>query len=160
MKDRFMLIAFLTCTLSILQAQEKNDNYHLASLTNTLVKEDVFHTNSQNKFLTSSDFLDAAINSINSLNSLVKKEAYRTKITSFNNPTSSDMGFNLENEIQTALKPLPFQILRHYFFINCNAAKNSGQHSKNFNAYYQPAFFNHPFFGWQLNRAGEKTNER
>ncbi len=58
------------------------------------------------QFLSTVDFLDAAINSINSFNSLLKKEAYRIKITSFNNPTSSDMGFNLENEIQTALKPL------------------------------------------------------
>jgi hypothetical protein len=58
------------------------------------------------QFTATSDFLDAAINSINSFNSLIKKENYRIKITSFNNPTSSDMGFNLENEIQTALKPL------------------------------------------------------
>jgi hypothetical protein len=60
----------------------------------------------QKQFLSTTDFLDAAINSLNSFNSLLKKEAYRIKITSFNNPTSSDMGFNLENEIQTALKPL------------------------------------------------------
>jgi hypothetical protein len=59
-----------------------------------------------NQFTATSDFLDAAINSINSFNSLIKKENYRIKITSFNNPTSSDMGFNLENEIQSALKPL------------------------------------------------------
>jgi hypothetical protein len=61
-------------------------------------------TNEQ--FVATSEFLDAAINSINSFNSLIKKENYRIKIISFNNPTSSDMGFNLENEIQTALKPL------------------------------------------------------
>jgi hypothetical protein len=60
----------------------------------------------ERQFLSTIDFLDAAINSLNSFNSLLKKEAYRIKITSFNNPTSSDMGFNLENEIQTALKPL------------------------------------------------------
>ncbi|HYF29875.1 MAG TPA: hypothetical protein VD993_02040 [Chitinophagaceae bacterium] len=58
------------------------------------------------KVLATSDFLDAAISSFNSLNSLIKKETYHTKITSFNNPTSSDIGFNLENEIQVALKPL------------------------------------------------------
>ena len=61
---------------------------------------------SSKQFTATSDFLDAAINSINSFNGLIKKENYRIKITSFNNPTSSDMGFNLENEIQTALKPL------------------------------------------------------
>jgi len=60
----------------------------------------------QKKFIATTEFLDAAINSINSFNSLIKKENYRNKITAFNNPTSSDMGFNLENEIQTALKPL------------------------------------------------------
>src|SRR6266498_3626176 len=60
----------------------------------------------QKKFTATTEFLDAAINSINSFNSLVKKENYRNRITAFNNPTSSDMGFSLENEIQTALKPL------------------------------------------------------
>ena len=58
------------------------------------------------KFISTSDFLDAAISSINSFNSLVNKENYRTRITSLNNPSSSDMGFSLENEIQIALKPL------------------------------------------------------
>jgi hypothetical protein len=58
------------------------------------------------KFITTSEFLDASINSLNFFVSLIKKENYRNKITSFNNPTSSEMGFNLENEIQTALKPL------------------------------------------------------
>ncbi|MBS4044313.1 MAG: hypothetical protein KGZ59_10895 [Chitinophagaceae bacterium] len=52
------------------------------------------------------EFSDAAINSIAALNSLIKKENYRNKILSFNNPTSSDMGFNLQLEINTALKPL------------------------------------------------------
>jgi len=58
------------------------------------------------QFISTIDFLDASINSINSFNSLLKKEAYRIKITSFNNPTSSGMGFSLEQEIQAALKPL------------------------------------------------------
>jgi len=81
---------------------------------NSLKKEEWFFlhefslatSTGEKQFLSTTDFLDAAINSINSFNSLLKKEAYRIKITSFNNPTSSDMGFNLENEIQTALKPL------------------------------------------------------
>jgi hypothetical protein len=64
------------------------------------------HFKTTKQFCTTSEFLDAAINSFNSFNSLIKKESYRNKITSFNNPTSSDMGFNLENEIQSALKPL------------------------------------------------------
>jgi len=58
------------------------------------------------QFIATSDFVDAGINSINSFNSLIKKENYRIKITSFNNPTNSEMGFTLENEIQSALKPL------------------------------------------------------
>jgi hypothetical protein len=51
-------------------------------------------------------YADAAINSLAALNGLIKKENYRNKISSFNNPTSSDMGFNLQLEINTALKPL------------------------------------------------------
>src|SRR5215203_1053045 len=58
------------------------------------------------QFTATCDFVDAAINSLNSFNGLIKKENYRIKITAFNNPTSSEMGFNLENEIQSALKPL------------------------------------------------------
>ena len=52
------------------------------------------------------EFADAAISSIAALNSLIKKENYRNKISAFNNPTSSDLGFNLQLEIQSALKPL------------------------------------------------------
>lgn len=58
------------------------------------------------QMLAASSFFDAAINSISALNSMVKKESYRNKISSFNNPTSSDLGFNLESQIQVALKPL------------------------------------------------------
>ena len=57
-------------------------------------------------FLATSNLLDAALNSINSLNSLVKKENYRNKISSFNNPSTSEIGFSLESEIQIAIKPL------------------------------------------------------
>jgi hypothetical protein len=58
------------------------------------------------QYHTAIEFTDAAINSISALNSLIKKENYRNKVSSFNNPTSSDMGFNLQLEINTALKPL------------------------------------------------------
>ncbi|HVG11427.1 MAG TPA: hypothetical protein VM843_00425, partial [Flavisolibacter sp.] len=50
--------------------------------------------------------LDAALNSLNSINSLIKKESYRNRISSFNNPTSSDLGFSLDVEIQNAIRPL------------------------------------------------------
>lgn len=76
----------------------------------TVLKYNTFQYNAigfeEKQFSATCDFLDAAINSLNSFNGLIKKENYRIKITSFNNPTSSDMGFSLENEIQSALKPL------------------------------------------------------
>ncbi len=58
------------------------------------------------KFSSSSAFIDAAISSTNNLQSLVLKESYRNKIVSLNNPTSNELGFNLELEIQNSLKPL------------------------------------------------------
>lgn len=51
-------------------------------------------------------YVESANNSINSLNSLLKKDNYRNKITSLNNPTNNDLGFSLKNEILNALKPL------------------------------------------------------
>jgi hypothetical protein len=67
---------------------------------------DSSHHKLTTQFTASIEFSDAAINSIAALNSLIKKENYRNKISSFNNPTSSDMGFNLQIEINSALKPL------------------------------------------------------
>lgn len=58
------------------------------------------------KFTTASQFLDIAISSTNNLQSLILKESYRNKIVALNNPNSNELGFNLEAEIQTALKPL------------------------------------------------------
>ena len=57
-------------------------------------------------FSTASSFLDAAIGSSNNLQSLILKESYRNKIASLNNSTSNELGFNLEIEIQNALKSL------------------------------------------------------
>ena len=51
-------------------------------------------------------FVESANNSINSLNSLLKKDNYRNKITTLNNPTNIELGFSLKNEILTALKPI------------------------------------------------------
>lgn len=51
-------------------------------------------------------YVESANNSINSLNGLLRKDNYRNKITSLNNPANSDLGFNLRSEIMTALKPL------------------------------------------------------
>jgi hypothetical protein len=58
------------------------------------------------RFLATTYLLDAALNSINSISSLVKKENYRNKITSFNNPAAAHMGFSLEAEINLAIKPI------------------------------------------------------
>jgi hypothetical protein len=51
-------------------------------------------------------FVESANNSINSLNSLLKKDNYRNKITTLNNPTNNELGFSLKNEILSALKPI------------------------------------------------------
>ncbi len=53
-----------------------------------------------------SQFMDAAVSSANNLQALISKESYRNKITSLNNPTSGELGFNLETEIEQCLKPL------------------------------------------------------
>ncbi len=101
-KNILLLVFFLASQLvysQVIQSsftENKRDSNSYNAKANHLTKQ----------FTATSDFLDAAISSINSFNSLIKKENYRTKITSFNNPTSSDMGFSLENEIQTALKPM------------------------------------------------------
>jgi hypothetical protein len=57
-------------------------------------------------FERTSDYLDAAINSVNAFNVMVRKEAYRIKVISLNNPASTDLGFSLEGEVHLALKPL------------------------------------------------------
>jgi len=51
-------------------------------------------------------FIESAGNSENSLNSLLKKDNYRNKITTLNNPVNNELGFSLKNEILVALKPI------------------------------------------------------
>jgi hypothetical protein len=51
-------------------------------------------------------FVESANNSINSLNSLLKKDNYRNKITTLNNPANNELGFNLRTEILAALSPM------------------------------------------------------
>ena len=100
MKNIFLLLAFPLLASLTLFAQPKQFSYN-DSVFNP-VKVPIL----EKKITATSDFLDAAISSINSFNSLIKKENYRIRITSFNNPASSDLGFSLENEIQRSLKPL------------------------------------------------------
>ena len=56
--------------------------------------------------LSISYFIESANNSINSLNGLLKKDNYRNKITTLNNPVNNELGFSLKNEILAALKPI------------------------------------------------------
>ena len=58
------------------------------------------------KFVNAAYFLDAAISTCNNLQILFYKDSYRNKITSLNNPVSNELGFNLQSEIQIALKPM------------------------------------------------------
>lgn len=51
-------------------------------------------------------FIESANNSVNSLNGLLRKDNYRNKITTLNNPSNNELGFNLKTEIVTALQPL------------------------------------------------------
>jgi hypothetical protein len=51
-------------------------------------------------------FIESASNSVNSLTGLLKKDNYRNKITTLNNPVNNELGFSLKNEILTALKPI------------------------------------------------------
>ncbi|MBC7949355.1 MAG: hypothetical protein H7Y42_15825 [Chitinophagaceae bacterium] len=51
-------------------------------------------------------FIESANNSVNSLNGLLKKDNYRNKITTLNNPVNNELGFSLKNEILAALKPI------------------------------------------------------
>lgn len=51
-------------------------------------------------------FIESANNSINSLNGLLKKDNYRNKITTLNNPANNELGFNLKTEILAALQPM------------------------------------------------------
>lgn len=51
-------------------------------------------------------FIESANNSVNSFNSLLKKDSYRNKITTLNNPVNTELGFSLKTEILAALKPI------------------------------------------------------
>lgn len=51
-------------------------------------------------------FIESANNSVNSLNGLLKKDNYRNKITTLNNPSNNELGFSLKTEILAALQPL------------------------------------------------------
>lgn len=85
------------------KAQIQNLNKQVADLKLQIQKQQRV---GYDKFTNTSLFLDAAISSANNLQTLISKESYRNKIASLNNPTSNELGFNLEMEIQNAMKPL------------------------------------------------------
>jgi hypothetical protein len=78
-------------------------NIQVADLKSQLQKQQRI---GYDKFTNTSLFLDGAISSANNLQALISKESYRNKIVSLNNPTSNELGFSLEMEIQNAIKPL------------------------------------------------------
>lgn len=56
--------------------------------------------------LSISYFIESANNSVNSLTSILKKDNYRNRIATLNNPVNNELGFSLKGEILTALKPI------------------------------------------------------
>jgi hypothetical protein len=62
--------------------------------------------NRKSAILSIAYFIESANNSVNSLNSLLRKDNYRNKITTLNNPVNNELGFSLKNEILSALKPI------------------------------------------------------
>lgn len=58
------------------------------------------------KIVSTAFFLDAANTSLTSLSTAIKNVDYRNKIASLNNPTSNELGFNLETELVNSLQPL------------------------------------------------------
>src|SRR6185503_19538979 len=85
-------IAYITITALLLDTQ-------------TIYAQPPKKENKQN-VLSIAYFIESANNSVNSLNGLLKKDNYRNKITSLNNPANNELGFSLKNEILNALKPL------------------------------------------------------
>jgi len=87
--------------------------HHIATATAILFSNLALHTQPpvakkeyKQNILSISYFIESANNSVNSLSSLLKKDNYRNKITSLNNPANNELGFSLKNEILSALKPL------------------------------------------------------
>ena len=115
---KFLLTSFLFCFISIkayTQKQQVADTVIIKNLQQAnessklqmqqLSKEvNDLKAALQTQFGSAVD--DAAISGTNNLQSLILKETYRNKIVALNNPTSNELGFSLEVEIQNALKPL------------------------------------------------------
>ncbi len=93
-----------------LTAQVESDNRLLWQLTNEVAELKRILQRQRivvyQQYDNASQFMDAAVSSANNLQALISKESYRNKITSLNNPTSGELGFSLETEIEQSLKPL------------------------------------------------------
>ncbi|MFL5772384.1 MAG: hypothetical protein ACJ75F_04450 [Flavisolibacter sp.] len=97
----------LVLVLLVMHSVAQNSSLNFAKTSNKIPNG--LHENDEvvkQKFIAAVELLDAINSSFNYLNGILKKDGYWLKITSLNNPTSSDMGFSLENVVQTALKPL------------------------------------------------------
>lgn len=72
----------------------------------TLSQNPALKKDHRQSILSVSYFIESANYSVNSLNGLLRKDNYRNKITTLNNPSTNELGFNLKTEITTALQPL------------------------------------------------------
>ncbi len=121
MKIAFLILFFIywnqrvlaqndTGVIKKLSAQVESDNRQIIQLNNEVAELKRILQKQRilvyEQFDNASQFMDAAVSSANNLQSLISKESYRNKITSLNNPTSGELGFNLETEIEQSLKPL------------------------------------------------------
>lgn len=96
--------------LKRLTTQVESDNRQLLQLNNEVAELKRILQRQRivvyQQYDNASQFMDAAVSSANNLQALISKESYRNKITSLNNPTSGELGFNLQSEIEQSLKPL------------------------------------------------------
>ncbi len=121
MKIAFLILFFIfwnqrvlaqndTGVLKKLSAQVESDNRQITQLNNEVAELKRILQKQRilvyEQYDNASQFMDAAVSSANNLQSLISKESYRNKITSLNNPTSGELGFKLETEIEQSLKPL------------------------------------------------------
>lgn len=98
-----LLCLVLSCCVKWLPAQ----NLHFVAVADTALRPVVRAGSPQLKaYAATAGLLDAALTSLNSLQSLVSKDNYRNSIQALNNPASSALGYNLESEIQNALQPI------------------------------------------------------
>ncbi|GAB4091196.1 hypothetical protein [Flaviaesturariibacter terrae] len=99
-------ISFLVL-LSLCLLRSAAQGAHGASLADSLAEPAPAAGNPQlRSYAATASLLDAALTSLNSMQSLVSKDNYRNRVQALNNPASSELGYSLEGEIQAALQPI------------------------------------------------------